>query len=218
MRGKEFAHDYRYFPDPDLIPVLVDQEMLDRMQSELPEFPEVRANRFVGQYALPAYDAAVLTVEREVADYFEETVRVSGDTKASSNWVMGEVMRTLKEKYLDIAEFSIKPDRLGGLVRLIGDGMISNTIAKQVFELMLESNGASALDIVEREGLAQVSDTGAIEQVVDEILEANPAQLAAYRGGKTKLLGFFVGQCMSRMKGKANPQMVNDVLLAKLDR
>jgi aspartyl-tRNA(Asn)/glutamyl-tRNA(Gln) amidotransferase subunit B len=216
MRGKEFAHDYRYFPDPDLIPVLVDQEMLDRMQSELPEFPEVRANRFVAEYAIPAYDAAVLTVEREVADYFEETVRVSGDTKASSNWVMGEVMRTLKEKYLDIAEFSVKPERLGGLVRLIGNGMISNTIAKQVFELMLE-NGATALEIVEREGLAQVSDTGAIEMVVDEILEANPSQLEAYRGGKTKLLGFFVGQCMSRMKGKANPQMVNDVLLAKLD-
>ena len=216
MRGKEFAHDYRYFPDPDLIPVLVDQEMLDRMQSELPEFPEIRANRFVAEYAIPTYDAAVLTVEREVADYFEETVRVSGDTKASSNWVMGEVMRTLKEKYLDIAEFSIEPERLGGLVRLIGDGMISNTIAKQVFELMQQSV-ESALEIVEREGLAQVSDTGAIEVVVNEILEANPGQLAAYRGGKTKLLGFFVGQCMSRMKGKANPQMVNDVLLKKLE-
>jgi len=216
MRGKEFAHDYRYFPDPDLVPVLVDQEMIDRIRLELPEFPEARALRFADEYAIPVYDAAVLTVEREVADYFEVAVRVSGDAKASSNWVMGEVMRTLKEKYLDIAEFSIVPERLGGLIRLIGEGMISNTIAKQVFEIML-SEEASAAEIVQREGLAQVSDTGAIEKVVQEILDANPGQLAAYRGGKTKLLGFFVGQCMSRMKGKANPQMVNDVLLKKLE-
>lgn len=216
MRGKEFAHDYRYFPDPDLVPVLVDQDMLDRMQRELPEFPEVRASRFVAEYAIPAYDAGVLTVDRQIADYFEETVRISGDTKASSNWVMGEVMRTLKEKYLDISEFSLSPERLGGLVRLIADGAISNTIAKQVFELM-QLEPLSAAGIVEREGLAQVSDSGAIETVVQEILDANPGQLAAYRGGKTKLLGFFVGQCMSVMKGKANPQMVNEVLLKKLE-
>ena len=216
MRGKEFAHDYRYFPDPDLVPVLVDQEMIDRIRLELPEFPEARALRFAEEYAIPVYDAEVLTVERELADYFEVTVRVAGDAKASSNWVMGEVMRTLKEKYLDIAEFSIPPERLGGLIRLIGEGLISNTIAKQVFERML-SEEATAREIVEREGLAQVSDTGAIETVVQEILDANPGQLAAYRGGKTKLLGFFVGQCMSRMKGKANPQMVNDVLLKKLE-
>jgi len=216
MRGKEFAHDYRYFPDPDLVPVLVDQELLDRMKSQLPEFPEVRAARFVTEYAIPAYDAAVLTVEREVADYYEETVRVSGDGKASSNWVMGEVLRTLKEKYLDISEFAISSERLGGLIALIGKGTISNTIAKQVFELM-QQNGLSSSEIVEREGLAQVSDSGAIEAVVQEILDANPGQLASYREGKTKLLGFFVGQCMSRMKGKANPRMVNEVLLKKLE-
>ncbi len=216
MRGKEFAHDYRYFPDPDLVPVIVDQEMIDRVRLELPEFPEVRALRFADEYGIPVYDARVLTVEREVADYFEETVRISGDAKASSNWVMGEVMRMLKEKYLDIAEFSILPERLGGLIRLIGDGVISNTIAKQVFEVMVSEPGTAA-EIVERDGLAQVSDAGAIETVVQEILDANPGQLAAYRGGKTKLLGFFVGQCMSRMKGKANPQMVNEVLLKKLD-
>ncbi|MEI8031758.1 MAG: Asp-tRNA(Asn)/Glu-tRNA(Gln) amidotransferase subunit GatB [Chlorobiaceae bacterium] len=216
MRGKEFAHDYRYFPDPDLIPVLVDQEMLDRIKGELPEFPEIRAERFTQEYAIPAYDAAVLTVEREVADYFEATLQVSGDAKASSNWVMGEVLRTLKEKYLDIAEFCVSPQRLGGLVRLIVDGKISNTIAKQVFEIML-SDGATADEIVEREGLLQVSDAGAIGEVIQEVLDANPSQLAAYREGKTKLLGFFVGQCMSRMKGKANPQMVNEVLLKKLE-
>ncbi|TLU87595.1 MAG: Asp-tRNA(Asn)/Glu-tRNA(Gln) amidotransferase subunit GatB [Chlorobium sp.] len=216
MRGKEFAHDYRYFPDPDLVPVIVDQEMIDRVRLELPEFPEVRALRFAEEYGIPVYDARVLTVEREVADYFEETVRISGDAKASSNWVMGEVMRVLKEKYLDISEFSILPERLGGLIRLIGGGVISNTIAKQVFEVMVSEPGTAA-EIVERDGLAQVSDAGAIETVVQEILDANPGQLAAYRSGKTKLLGFFVGQCMSRMKGKANPQMVNEVLLKKLD-
>ena len=158
----------------------------------------------------------MLTVERELADYFEETVKISGDAKASSNWVMGEVMRMLKESYLDIAEFSIRPQRLGGLIDLIGKGVISNTIAKQVFELMLKSGDAPA-EIVEREGLAQVSDSSAIEVVVQGILDANPGQLAAYRGGKTKLLGFFVGQCMSQTKGKANPQMVNEVLLKKLE-
>ncbi|NTW83678.1 MAG: Asp-tRNA(Asn)/Glu-tRNA(Gln) amidotransferase subunit GatB [Chlorobiaceae bacterium] len=216
MRGKEHAHDYRYFPDPDLLPVLVDQEMLDRMLSELPEFPEARASRFVSEFGIPAYDAGVLTVERRIADYFEETVKISGDAKASSNWVMGEVMRTLKEKYLDIDEFSIEPERLGNLIRLIASGTISNTIAKQVFELM-QTSPLSAAEIVEKEGLAQVSDTGAIESVVQEIMDANPKQLADYRAGKTKLLGFFVGQCMARMKGKANPQVVNEVLLKKLE-
>ncbi|MEI6848068.1 MAG: Asp-tRNA(Asn)/Glu-tRNA(Gln) amidotransferase subunit GatB [Chlorobiaceae bacterium] len=216
MRGKEFAHDYRYFPDPDLVPVLVDQELLDRMKSELPEFPEERAARFVEQYAIPVYDAKVLTVDREIADYFEETVTVSGDAKASSNWVMGEVLRTLKEKLRDITEFPISPRRLGDMLLMIKECTISNTISKKVFEIMLLDT-ASPAEIVEREGLAQVSDSGAIEAVVQEILDANPGQLAAYRGGKTKLLGFFVGQCMSRMKGKANPQMVNDVLLQKLD-
>ncbi len=216
MRGKEFAHDYRYFPDPDLVPLLVDQEMLERIRLELPEFPEDRERRFVSEYGIPPYDAGVLTVEREIADYFERTLKVCGDAKAASNWVMGEVMRTLKEKYLDIMEFAISPERLGGLIGLIGKGAISNTIAKQVFELM-QTGEASAEEIVDREGLAQVSDTGAIERTVDEILEANPKQLADYREGKTKLFGFFVGQCMARMKGKANPQVVNDVLKSRLD-
>jgi aspartyl-tRNA(Asn)/glutamyl-tRNA(Gln) amidotransferase subunit B len=216
MRGKEFAHDYRYFPDPDLIPVIVDDEMLERMRLSLPEFPEDRARRFAAQYGIPAYDAAVLTVERETADYFEELVRISSDAKASSNWVMGEVLRTLKEKYLDISEFAISPERLGGLLLLINNGTISNTIAKKVFELMQAEDGTAA-SIVEKEGLVQVSDTRAIEQTVQEILDANPAQLEQYRSGKTKLFGFFVGQCMQRMKGKANPQVVNDILTRKLE-
>lgn len=215
MRGKEFAHDYRYFPDPDLVPILVDDEMLERIRLELPEFPEARAERFVQEFSIPAYDAGVLTVEREVADYFEELAGLAKDAKVASNWVMGEVLRTLKEKYLSIEEFIVTPVRLGGLIRMIASGAVSNTIAKQVFELMQNSD-ASAEEIVEREGLAQVSDSGAIESVVDGILAANPGQLAAYREGKTKLMGFFVGQCMAKMKGKANPQMVNEVLVKKL--
>jgi aspartyl-tRNA(Asn)/glutamyl-tRNA(Gln) amidotransferase subunit B len=216
MRGKEAAHDYRYFPDPDLVPVLVDDDMLDRMQRELPEFPEDRSARFVSEYGIPAYDAGVLTVERELADYFEGVVKTSGDAKASSNWVMGEVMRTLKEKYLDIAEFSISAERLGGLIRLIGAGTISNTIAKQVFEIM-QSDEATAEAVVEREGLAQVSDTGAIEAAIQEILDANAKQLEQYRSGKVQLFGFFVGQCMQKMKGKANPQVVNEILKKLLE-
>jgi len=175
----------------------------------------VCAERFVQEFSIPAYDAGVLTVEREVADYFEELAGLAKDAKVASNWVMGEVLRTLKEKYLSIEEFIVTPVRLGGLIRMIASGAVSNTIAKQVFELMQESD-ASAEEIVEREGLAQVSDSGAIEAVVDGILAANPGQLAAYREGKTKLMGFFVGQCMAKMKGKANPQMVNEVLVKKL--
>ncbi|MBN1928344.1 MAG: Asp-tRNA(Asn)/Glu-tRNA(Gln) amidotransferase subunit GatB [Chlorobiaceae bacterium] len=216
MRGKEHAHDYRYFPDPDLVPVLVDDGMMHRMSAELPEFPEDRAARFVSEYGIPAYDAGVITVERELADYFEATLKVSGDAKASSNWVMGEVMRTLKEKYLDIHEFAISPERLGGLIKLIGAGAISNTIAKQVFEIM-QQDEATAEAIVEREGLAQVSDTGAIEAAIREILDANQKQLEQYRSGKTQLFGFFVGQCMQKMKGKANPKVVNDMLKSMLE-
>ncbi|HHE32588.1 MAG TPA: Asp-tRNA(Asn)/Glu-tRNA(Gln) amidotransferase GatCAB subunit B, partial [Chlorobaculum parvum] len=216
MRGKENAHDYRYFPDPDLVPVLVDDGMMHRMREELPEFPEDRSARFVSEFGIPEYDAGVLTVEREIADYFEATLQVSGDAKASSNWVMGEVMRTLKEKYLDIAEFAISPKRLGGLIKLIGAGTISNTIAKQVFEIM-QQDEATAEEIVKREGLAQVSDTGAIEAAIAEILDANPKQLEQYRSGKTKLFGFFVGQCMQKMKGKANPKVVNEILKNMLE-
>lgn len=216
MRGKEHAHDYRYFPDPDLVPVLVDDGMMHRMREELPEFPEDRAARFVAEFGIPEYDAGVLTVEREIADYFEATLQVSGDAKASSNWVMGEVMRTLKEKYLDIHEFAISPERLGGLIKLIGEGTISNTIAKQVFELM-QTDEATADEIVKREGLAQVSDTGAIEAAITEILDANHKQLEQYRSGKTQLFGFFVGQCMQKMKGKANPKVVNEILKKMLD-
>ncbi len=216
MRGKEFAHDYRYFPDPDLVPIRIDDEMLERMTFELPEFPEARAERFVREFGIPVYDAGVLTAEREVADYFEHVVRSCGDAKVASNWVMGEVLRTLKEKNMSVASFPVPPERLGGLIGLIAGGTISNTIAKQVFERMLET-GDDAEAIVEKEGLAQVSDTTEIENVVQEIIDANPGQVEQYRSGKTRIFGFFVGQCMKAMKGKANPVVVNEILKQKLE-
>ena len=216
MRGKEFAHDYRYFPDPDLVPVQIDDAMLESLKLELPEFPEARAERFVREFGIPGYDAGVLTAEREVADYFEEVVRCCGDAKAASNWVMGEVLRTLKENNIPVALFSVSPERLGGLIGLVAGGKISNTIAKQVFERMLET-GDDAKAIVEKEGLAQVSDTAEIERVVQDILEANPGQVDQYRSGKTRIFGFFVGQCMKAMKGKANPVVVNEILKQTLD-
>lgn len=216
MRSKEFAHDYRYFPDPDLVPVQIDDEMLERLKLELPEFPEARAERFVKEFGIPVYDAGVLTAEREVSDYFEAVVRSCSDAKAASNWVMGEVLRMLKEKNISVASFSMPPERLGGLISLIGGGTISNTIAKQVFERMLET-GDDAGAIVEEEGLAQVSDTAEIEKIVQSVIDANSGQVEQYRSGKTRVFGFFVGQCMKAMKGKANPVVVNEILKQKLE-
>ena len=216
MRSKEFAHDYRYFPDPDLVPVQIDDEMLERLKLELPEFPEARAERFVKEFGIPVYDAGVLTAEREVSDYFEAVVRACSDAKAASNWVMGEVLRMLKERNISVASFSVPPERLGGLISLIGGGTISNTIAKQVFERMLET-GDDAGAIVEEEGLAQVSDTAEIEKIVQGVIDANSGQVEQYRSGKTRVFGFFVGQCMKAMKGKANPVVVNEILKQKLE-
>jgi len=215
MRSKEFAHDYRYFPEPDLVPIVTDESMLKQYEAALPEFPEARLARFVKEYQIPEYDAGVLTVEREIADYFEETLKVSGDAKATSNWVMGDVLRTLKENAIDIDDFSIEPSRLGALISLIAKGTISNTIAKKVFEKM-RSSEETPQAIVEKDGLAQVSDTGAIEQVIDEVLAASQKQLEKYKSGKTNLFGYFVGETMKRTKGKANPKIVNQILTKKL--
>ncbi|ACF14266.1 glutamyl-tRNA(Gln) amidotransferase, B subunit [Chloroherpeton thalassium ATCC 35110] len=215
MRSKEFAHDYRYFPEPDLVPIVTDESMLQKYAEELPEFPEKRMSRFISEYQIPEYDAGVLTVEREIADYFEETVKISDDAKASSNWVMGDVLRTLKEQSIEIKAFPVEPKRLGELITLIGKGTISNTIAKKVFEKMLSSS-ATPTQIVEADGLAQVSDTSAIETVIAEVLAASPNQLEKYKSGKTNLFGYFVGETMKRMKGKANPKVVNEILTEKL--
>jgi len=190
--------------------------MLEAVRSELPEFPEARAERFVREYGIPAYDAGVLTVERELADYFEAVVKGCGDPKSASNWVMGEVLRTIKEKSLQITSYPIEAQRLADLLGMIRAAEISTTIAKQVFDKMLES-GLGAAEIVEREGLKQVSDTSEIEKVVRAILDENADQVEQYRAGKTKVFGFFVGQCMKAMKGKANPAVVNDILKGVLD-
>lgn len=218
MRSKEMAHDYRYFPEPDLVPIVVTDEMLSRIKAELPEMPEVRAARFVAQYQIPEYDAKIITTDRALADYYEETVKICGDAKASSNWVMGEVLRALKEKAMDISDFPIEAKRLGELISLVKKGVINGNTAKEVVFVKMFDEKTSPEDIVKRDGLAQVSDSSAIEKEVAEVLAANPTQLADYRSGKTKLFGYFVGETMKRMKGKANPQLINEILKRKLEQ
>ncbi|HVN49578.1 MAG TPA: Asp-tRNA(Asn)/Glu-tRNA(Gln) amidotransferase subunit GatB [Bacteroidota bacterium] len=220
MRSKEEAHDYRYFPDPDLVPLLISDAWVNDMRALLPEMPEARRDRYVNEYHLPDYDAEVLTTERDVADYFETVVghlsKKNDETyKLASNWTMGDVMRVMNELHILASEFPIAPERLSEMVNLIVDGTISGKIAKDVFEEMLKTNEAPKT-IVEKKGLVQVSDTGAIEKVIDEILAANAGQVEQYRSGKQQVFGFFVGQTMKAMKGKANPKVVNEVLKRKL--
>lgn len=220
MRSKEFAHDYRYFPDPDLLPLVVDEAWTQAVQTALPELPTARRTRLTQEYGLPAYDAEVLTARKDVADYFEAAVQAYPvDPKTISNWVMDSVLRFIKEERLDailhIENWPCPPERLGQLVRLIKDGTISTTIAKTVYEEMRRTGDAPDA-IVEAQGLRQVSDTGALETAINDIMTANPEKVKAYRGGKEKLIGFFVGQVMRVTQGKANPQMVNELLRQKL--
>ncbi len=215
MRGKEEAHDYRYFPDPDLVPLVISPEWIEKERAALPELPEAKRQRFVGQMGLSEYDAEVLTADRRVADYFDTCVRLAGDAKACANWIMGEVMRKLKESDAGIEAAPLTPELLAGLLARIADNTISGKIAKNVFEKMWQS-GRTADDIIATEGLKQVTDTGAIEALADEVIAANPGQVAEYRAGKDKLIGFFVGQVMQKSKGKANPGLVNELLKKKL--
>jgi aspartyl-tRNA(Asn)/glutamyl-tRNA(Gln) amidotransferase subunit B len=221
MRSKEEAHDYRYFPDPDLVPVLVEQDWIDRVRATLPELPSEKRCRFIEHYGLPTYDADLLSSEKELAEYFEAVVnalqtKTDETFKMASNWTMVDVLRVVNERKLTLAEFPIPPDHVAQMINLIVDGKISGKIAKEVFEEMLQS-GESAKAIIERKGLLQVSDTAAIEVVVDKILAANPTQVQQYRSGKTQVFGFFVGETMKAMKGKANPKIVNELLRRKLD-
>jgi aspartyl-tRNA(Asn)/glutamyl-tRNA(Gln) amidotransferase subunit B len=211
MRSKEEAHDYRYFPEPDLPPLAVTPEWVEEARRSLPELPAERRRRFAREYALPDYDAGVLTQERGVADYFEAAVRASGNAKAVSNWVMTEVLRKLKDDERTLAASPVGPAALAGLVRLIDSGTISGKIAKDVFERMW-ATGEEASAIVEREGLTQLSDESALEALVAEVVAQSPGQAASYRGGKAAALGWFVGQVMRRTGGRANPQRVNDLL------
>jgi aspartyl-tRNA(Asn)/glutamyl-tRNA(Gln) amidotransferase subunit B len=215
MRGKEEAHDYRYFPDPDLVPLVISPEWIEQVRATLPELPDAKRTRFVEELGLSTYDAEVLAADRALADYFDVCVTLTRDAKTCANWIMGDVLRKLKESGTSIAEAPVSPQRLTGLLIRITDNTISGKIAKTVFEKMWQS-GQTADQIINAEGLKQVTDTGAIEGLVDEVIAANPDQVAEYLGGKDKLIGFFVGKVMQASQGKANPGMVNQLLKKKL--
>ncbi len=215
MRGKEEAHDYRYFPDPDLVPLVISEEWIEEVRATLPELPEVKRARFIDELGLSAYDAGVLAADRVLANYFDACVTLANDAKSCANWIMGEVLRKLKETDTEIADAPITPELLTGLLARIADNTISGKIAKTVFEKMW-NNGQTADQVIDAEGLKQVTDTGAIEGLVDEVIAANPDQVAEYLSGKDKLIGFFVGKVMQASQGKANPGMVNQLLKKKL--
>ena len=214
MRSKEDAHDYRYFPDPDLLPLVLEQAFVDGIKATLPELPDEKKARFISEYGLTPYDASVLVAEKASADFFEKVAK-GRDGKLASNWVTGEFFGALNKLGKTIETSPVSADALGGLVDLIANNTISGRIAKEVFEIMLET-GKPAAQIVEEKGLRQVTDTGAIEKSIDEILAANPDKVAEYKSGKDKLFGFFVGQVMKATGGKANPAMLNDLLKKKL--
>ena len=214
MRDKEEAHDYRYFPDPDLLPLELSQEEVDALAADLPELPDPKKERFMAEYGLSAYDAGVLVAEKDRADFYE-TVAKGRDAKLSASWVISELLGVLNKTGKDIAESPISAEHLGGLVELISDATISGRIAKDVFADMLET-GESPADIVEKKGLKQVTDEGAIAGTIEEVLTEHADKVAEFLGGKDKLFGFFVGQVMKKSQGKANPAKVNEILRAKL--
>ncbi len=216
MRSKEEANDYRYFPDPDLLPLELDEAYIESVRAALPELPDAKAERFVAQYGLSAYDAGVLTASRDLADYYEAVARaVPEQPKLAANWVMGELAAALNKDGLEIGSGKLPAERLAGLLARIADQTISGKIAKEVFEAMWAS-GQSADAIIEAKGLKQITDTGAIERAIEEVMAKNPAQLSDYRAGKDKLFGFFVGQVMKATQGKANPAQLNELLKKKL--
>ena len=215
MRTKEEAHDYRYFPEPDLVPIMVDQKRIDEIRETLPELPDTKRERFVSQYGLPEHDAGFLTSEKSVADWYEDAVRLGGQPKAVSNWIMVELMRLLNEENKSIEDSTLKPRQLVEMLTLIETGTISGKIAKTVFEEMYKT-GKDADVIVKEKGLVQISDVGEIEKAVDDIISKNPKEVERFKAGEEKLIGFFVGQVMKLTKGKANPQMANELLKKKL--
>ena len=214
MRKKEFAHDYRYFPEPDLPPLVLSDEFINKIKDELIELPDAKKSRFISQLGLTPYDAMVICENKETADFFEKAAN-GRDAKKVANWLMGDFFAMLKRKNLDIANSPVSAENLGKLVDLICKDVISGKIAKDVFEIMAETSEDPEI-IVEKRGLKQVTDTSAIEAVIDAVLAANPDNVASYRGGKTALIGWFVGQVMKRSQGKANPGLVNKLLKEKL--
>ncbi len=217
MRTKEEANDYRYFPDPDLLPVRITDEDIEAWTAELPELPDAKRARFESALGLSSYDANLLTSSKELADFYEDTLAVSEsiEAKLAANWVTGDVLGALNRDSVNLKQIPLTPDRLGGLLVRIGDGTLSGKLAKRVFLEMWE-NGLDADAIIEAQGLKQVTDEGAITELIDTVLNEHPEQVAQYHGGAEKLLGFFVGQVMKRSAGKANPQQVNQMLRERL--
>lgn len=216
MRSKEDAHDYRYFIDPDLLAVKVEEEWIEKIKSSLPELPLNRANRFQSEYQLPQYDALILTQEKELADYFENAAKKSGEPKSTSNWIMTELLRSLNENKLEVKDSPISSDHLAELVSMIESKEISGKMAKQVFQEMWNTK-KSPKDLVKALGLSQITDEATIEKIVESVMSANEKAVSDYRAGKTKLFGFFVGQAMKESKGQANPELLNKILKEKLD-
>ncbi|MEX1668502.1 Asp-tRNA(Asn)/Glu-tRNA(Gln) amidotransferase subunit GatB [Zhongshania guokunii] len=220
MRSKEEANDYRYFPCPDLLPVVIEQSLVDQLKTTMPELPDAKRQRFEQAYGLSSYDAALLTTERAIANYFEAAADAAGDAKLAANWVNGELSAALNRDSLGIANSPVSADQLGGLIQRIVDNSISGKIAKQVFEALWNGEGDSADAIIDSKGLKQVSDTGALGAMVDDVLAANPDQVEQFRGAdegkRKKMLGFFVGQIMKASKGQANPGVINKILNEKL--
>jgi aspartyl-tRNA(Asn)/glutamyl-tRNA(Gln) amidotransferase subunit B len=218
MRSKEDAHDYRYFPDPDLLPLAIDRAWVERTRAAMPELPVAKRDRFVTGYGLSVYDATTLTASLDIADYFEAALAVGGknSAKVCANWVTVDLAARLNRENRDIVDSPVAPEQLGGLIARIADQTISNNIAKKVFEALWNGEGRTADEIIEKQGLRQITDTGAIETLIDEVLAANAAMVAEFRAGKEKAFNALVGQAMKATKGKANPQQVNELLRKKL--
>ena len=215
MRSKEEAHDYRYFPDPDLVPIMIDEAWVEELRKTIPELPEQKRERFVKSYKIPEYDAGVLTSSKPLADYFEQCTALFPQPKTISNWMMGDLLRELKKDGRNIVDCPVSPSALVDLLKLIESGTISGNIAKGIFEEMYQTQ-KSAGSIVDEKGLKQITDSSAIEKIVAEVIQANPGQVEEFKGGKEKVLGFLVGQVMKASKGKANPAMVNKLLKKKM--
>jgi aspartyl-tRNA(Asn)/glutamyl-tRNA(Gln) amidotransferase subunit B len=216
MRSKEEAHDYRYFPDPDLMPVVLNKIWKNEIESAMPELPDKKLKKFVADYSLPSYDAEILTQTREISEYYEKVISITDDYKTASNWVMGEVLGEINQKKINITEFNVQPEKLGKMINLIKDGIISGKIAKEIFPTMVEEN-KDPEDIVNEKNLIQISDENEIVNIIEVVLNVNKSQVNSYHNGNEKVFGFFVGQIMRETKGKANPQIVNKLLKVKLD-
>ena len=217
MRSKEYANDYRYFPEPDLLPITLEKDFIESVINDMPEMPNEKKERFVSKFSLSNYDADLLAADKDIANYFEEVVKISDSPKLSTNWIMGELSALLNNENLNIKDSKVSSDKLGQLILRIEDGTISGKIAKDIFEKMWIS-GKEVDEIIQDEGLEQVTDDKQIEAMIDEVIKSNPEQLEQYRSGKDRLFGFFVGQVMQASKGKANPKQVNDILKSKLEK